>query len=118
MKLTDNQQRVLDALREVSRANVVRYREKTPYLYEKDCKKLAAGDQACAFGLGGLSYQVGSRLNLAAASVLSTFKALERKGLVLREASYPEHHRPRYWWPIGLAAEMAAQLLPADKVAP
>lgn len=118
MKLTDNQQRVLDTLREVSRANVVRYREKTPYLYEQDCKKLAAGDQACAFGLGGLSYQVGARLNLAAASVLSTFKALERKGLVLREASYPEHQRPRYWWPVGLAAEMAAQLLPAETETP
>ncbi len=118
MKLTDNQQRVLDTLREVSRANVVRYREKAPYLYEQDCKKLAAGDQACAFGLGGLSYQVGTRLNVAAASVLSTFKALERKGLVLREASYPEYQRPRYWWPVGLAAEMAAQLLPATTEAP
>ncbi|MDQ7962800.1 hypothetical protein RDI61_01870 [Pseudomonas plecoglossicida] len=118
MKLTDNQQRVLDALREVSRANVVRYREKTPYLYEQDCKKLAAGDQACAFGLGGLSREVGTRLNLAAASVLSTFKALERKGLVLREAGYPEYQRPRYWWPVGLASEMAAQLLPATTEAP
>ncbi|MFJ4454440.1 hypothetical protein ACIP1G_11185 [Pseudomonas sp. NPDC089392] len=118
MKLTENQQRVLDALREVSRANVVRYREKTPFLYEQDCKKLAAGDQACAFGLGGLSYQVGARLNLATASVLSAFKALERKGLVLREASYPEHQRPRYWWPVGLAAKMAAQLLPAETEAP
>ncbi|WEJ23620.1 hypothetical protein N0B28_10195 [Pseudomonas sp. SD17-1] len=114
MKLTSNQQRVLDALREVSRANVLRYREKTPYLYEQDCKKLAAGDQACAFWLGGLTYQVGARLDLAAASVLSIFKALERKGLVLREASYPDHQRPRYWWPVGLAAEMAAQLLQAD----
>ncbi len=118
MKLTDKQQRVLDALRAVSRANVLRYREKTPYLYEKDCKKLARGDQACAFGLGGLSYQVGARLDLSAASVLSTFKALERKGLVLRESSYPEHHRPRYWWPVGLAAEMAAQLLPVETEAP
>lgn len=118
MKLTENQQRVLDALREVSRANVVRYREKTPYLYEQDCKKLAAGDQACAFGLGGLSREVGTRLNLAAASVLSTFKALERKGLVLREAGYPEYQRPRYWWPVGLAAEIAAQLPPAKTEAP
>ncbi|PLV10945.1 hypothetical protein [Pseudomonas guariconensis] len=117
MKLTDNQKRVLDTLREISRANVVRYREKTPYLYEQDCKKLSAGDQACAFGLGGLSYQVGARLNLAAASVLSTFKALERKGLVLREASYPEYQRPRYWWPVGLAAEMAAELLPSNEEA-
>ncbi|MFT2185631.1 hypothetical protein [Pseudomonas kurunegalensis] len=118
MKLTDNQQRVLDALREISRANAVRYREKTPYLYEQDCKKLAAGDQACAFGMGGLSYQVGDRLKLPAGSVLSIFKALERKGLVLRESSYPEYQRPRYWWPVGLAAEMAAQLLPAEQVQP
>lgn len=54
MKLTDNQRRILGALREVSRANVLRYREKTPYLYEQDCEKLARGDQACALGLGGL----------------------------------------------------------------
>ncbi|UVM64464.1 hypothetical protein LOY34_13995 [Pseudomonas sp. B21-009] len=118
MKLTDKQQGVLDALREVSRANVLRYRNKTPYLYEQDCKKLARGDQACAFGLGGLSYQVGAHLDLSAASVLSTFKALEHKGLVLREASYPEHHRPRYWWPVGFAAEMAAELLPAEGLTP
>ena len=118
MKLTSNQQRVLDALREVSRANVVQYRGKTPYLYEQDLKKLAAGDQACAFGLGGLSYQVGTRLGLPAASVLRTFKTLERKGLALRESSYPEYQRPRYWWPVGLAAEMAAELIPAIQEAP
>lgn len=116
--LTDKQLRILDALREVSRTNVLRYRDSTQYLYEEDCKKLASGDQACAFGLGGLSYQVGARLDLSAASVLSTFKALERKGLVLRESSYPEYHRPRYWWPVGLAAELAAELLPAMKEAP
>lgn len=116
MKLTENQQRVLATLREVSRANVLRYREKTPFLYQEDCKKLIRGDLACAFGLGGLSYQVGARLGLSAASVLSTFKSLERKGLALRETGWPEHHRPRYWWPVGLAAELAAELLPDDGV--
>ena len=115
MSLTEKQQRILDTLREVSRANVLRYRGITPHLYEQDCKKLARGDQVCAFGLGGLSYQVGGRLNLSAASVLSTFKALERKGLVLRESSYPEYQRPRYWWPVGLAAELASELLPAKQ---
>ncbi|MFG0272400.1 hypothetical protein [Pseudomonas sp. zjy_14] len=116
MKLTEKQRRVLDALREVSRANVLRYRVKTPYLYQQDCKQLLQGDQACAFGLGGLSYQVGARLTLSAACVLSTFKALEAKGLVLRESTYPEYHRPRYWWPIGLAAELVAELLPGEEV--
>ncbi|MCS5516521.1 hypothetical protein NWF32_20895 [Pseudomonas qingdaonensis] len=61
-----------------------------------------------------MSYQVGARLDLSAAAVLNTFKALERKGLVLRESSYPEYQRPRYWWPVGFAAEMAAQLLPVE----
>lgn len=118
MKLTGKQQRVLDALREVSRTNVLRYRDKTPYLYEQDCKNLARGDQACTFGLGGLSWQVGARLDLSAAAVLSTFKALERKGLVLRETNFPEHHRPRYWWPVGFAAEMSAELLPSAGLQP
>lgn len=53
MKLTEKQQRVLDTLREVSRANVVRYREKTPHLYQDDCQKLLKGDEACTWGLGG-----------------------------------------------------------------
>ena len=118
MKLTANQQRVLCALREVSRANAVRYRDKTPYLYELDCKKLASGDEACAFGMGGLSYQIGARVDLSAGAVLCIFKSLERKGLVLRESSYPEHQRPRYWWPVGLAAELSAQLTPAKTEAP
>lgn len=118
MKLTDRQQLILETLRNVSRENVFRYKDKTPYLYQQDVKKLAAGDQVCAFGLGGLTYQVGFRLQLGAGAVLSAFRALEKKGLVLRETSYPEYHRPRYWWPVGLAAELCAELSLDGEVAP
>ncbi|MNF05206.1 hypothetical protein D3C80_2048840 [compost metagenome] len=48
--------------------------------------------------------------------MLSVFKALQRKGLVLPEESYPEYQRPRYWWPVGLAAELAGELLLASEV--
>lgn len=49
-------------------------------------------------------------LGISATSVLSIFKALRRKGLVIRELSYPDYQRARYWWPVGLAAELAAEL--------
>lgn len=110
MKLTEKQQSVLNTLREVSRENVFRYKDKTPYLYECDLKKLAAGDDKCAFGLGGLTFQVGHRLGLEAGVVLSVFRSLERKGLVLREASFPEYHRPRYWWPVGFSAQLLSEI--------
>lgn len=110
MKLTEKQRTVLDTLREVSRENVFRYKDRTPYLYECDLKKLSAGDDKCAFGLGGLTYQVGHRLGLEAASVLSVFRALERKGLVIRETSHPEYKRPRYWWPIGFSSQLLAEI--------
>ena len=116
MKLTEKQQNVLDELRKIGRDNAHRYRGVTPYLHQGDCEKLAKGDQACVFGMGGLTYQVGHRLGINAQSVLSVFKALQRKGLVLREESYPEYQRPRYWWPVGLAAELAGELLPAIEV--
>lgn len=110
MKLTEKQQSVLDELRKIGRENVYRYRDAEPYLYQKDCEKLAKGDRACVFGLGGLTCQVGHRLGIAAPSVLSIFKALQRKGLVLREETYPDYQRARYWWPVGLAAELASEL--------
>lgn len=110
MKLTEKQQAVLDTLIAVSRENAFRYKDKTPYLYECDVKKLAAGDDKCAFGLGGLTYQVGGRLGLKAGAVLAVFKTLEKKGLVLRESSHPEYQRPLYWWPVGLAAELTAEI--------
>ncbi|WP_227778695.1 hypothetical protein [Pseudomonas veronii] len=50
--------------------------------------------------------------------MLSIFKALHRKGLVIREESYPNYQRARYWWPIGLAAELAAELKTEDGVTP
>ncbi|KAB0504734.1 hypothetical protein [Pseudomonas moorei] len=118
MKLTAKQQAVLDELCKVGRKNAYLYRDTQPYLHQKDCEKLALGDQACVFGMGGLTYQVGHRLGIAAPSVLSIFKALRRKGLVIREESYPDYQRPRYWWPVGLAAELAGELLPVGEVTP
>lgn len=109
-QLTINQQRVLGELRKIGRENLFRYKEKSPYLFGQDCKNLAAGDQRCVFGMGGLTFQAGKRLGLSASAVLSIFKALERKGLVLRETRNPTYKRPLYWWPVGLAAELAAEV--------
>jgi len=118
MKLTAKQQAVLDELRKIGRENAYRYRDSQTYLHQQDADKLSKGDQACVFGLGGLTYQVGHRIGIAAPSVLSIFKALRRKGLVIREESYPDYQRARYWWPVGLAAELSAELLPASEVTP
>lgn len=116
MKLTEKQQAVLDELRKIGRENAYRYRETQPYLHQKDCEKLALCDKACVFGMGGLTYQVGNRLGVSAPSVLSIFNALLRKGLVIREESYPDHQCPRYWWPVGLASELVSELSPASEV--
>ena len=118
VKLTEKQQGVLDELRKIGCENAYRYRETQPYLHQKDCEKLALGDQACVFGMGGLSYQVGHRLGFSAPSVLSIFKALRRKGLVIREESYPDYQRARYWWPVGLAAELHTELKAEEEVTP
>ena len=118
MKLTENQQRVLAELRKIGRDNAFRYRGITPHLHRNDCEKLARGDQACVFGMGGLTYQVGYRLQVKAGSVLSVFRALQRKGLIIREEAHPEYQRPRYWWPVGLAAELAEELLTDSEVTP
>jgi hypothetical protein len=118
MKLTEKQQSVIDELRKIGRENAYRYRGVTPHLHNSDCEKLAKGDRACVFGLGGLTYQVGHRLGIAAPSVLSVFKALQCKGLVIREETHPEYQRARYWWPVGLAAELAGELSPASEVTP
>jgi hypothetical protein len=118
VKLTERQQAVLDELRKIGRKNAFLYKDTQPYLHQKDCKKLILGDQACVFGMGGLTYQVGHRLGVSAPSVLSIFKALRSKGLVIREESYPDYQRPRYWWPVGLAAELSAELNTENEVAP
>ncbi|WP_288099815.1 hypothetical protein [Pseudomonas sp.] len=118
MKLTEKQQSVLDELRNIGRENAYRYRDTQPYLHQTDREKLAKGDRACVFGLGGLTCQVGFRLGIAAPSVLSIFKALQRKGLVIREETYPDYQRARYWWPVGLADELAIELNEAREVTP
>ncbi len=118
VKLTEKQQLVLDELRKIGRKNAHLYRDSRPYLHQKDCEKLVLGDQACVFGMGGLSYQVAHRLGTSAPSVLSIFKALRQKGLVIREESYPDYQRARYWWPVGLAAELHAELQAAERVTP
>ncbi|WP_350648660.1 hypothetical protein [Pseudomonas sp. HY13-MNA-CIBAN-0226] len=115
MNLTEKQQAVLDELRKIGRENAYRYCDTQPYLHQTDCEKLARGDQVCVFSMGGLTYQVGHRLGIGAPSVLSTFKALRGKGLVIREESYPDYQRARYWWPVGLAAELAGELLPSSE---
>lgn len=108
-KLTERQSSVIEALEAICRRNVVRYKESCNHLYQDDLRKLAAGDAACVFGGGGLTFQVGHALGIKASSVLSVFKSLERKGLVIRE-------KPRgylcalYWWPVGLAASMKAEI--------
>ncbi|WP_050508098.1 hypothetical protein [Pseudomonas syringae] len=109
-RLTINQQRVLDELRKIGRESLYRYREQSPYLFSEDCKKVSAGDEYCVFGMGGLSWWVSARLDLKTPSVLGIFKALESKGLVLRETRNPKYKRPLYWWPVGLAAELATEV--------
>ena len=117
-KLTSRQQDVLETLRDIGRDNAVRYRRKSPYLYQKDCERLMEGDEASVFGLGGLTWQVGKRLGLSAPAVLSTFKALESKGLVIRETRNPRYQRPLYWWPVGLAKALAEEMMPRVEVTP
>ena len=116
LKLTDRQQDVLETLRDIGRDNAVRYRRKTPYLYQRDCEKLLKGDEACVFGLSGLTWQVVGRLGLGAASVLSTFKALESKGLIIRETRNPRYQRPLSWWPVAMAKALAEELMPSAEV--
>ncbi len=110
MKLTDNQRRVLAELRRVGRDNAFRYRIREAYLHKQNIERLGQGDQACTFGLGGLTCQVGHAVGMKPGAVLGIFKALERKGLVIRESRDPWYQRPLYWWPVGLAAELSTEL--------
>lgn len=115
MKLTENQQRVLDELKRIGRENAFKWRGREPHLHHNDLEQLKRGDQASAFGMGGLTYQVGHSVGMKPGAVLSIFKALERKGLALRENRNPEYQRPLYWWPVGLAAELLAELNPTTQ---
>lgn len=110
MSLTERQQAVLGELRKIGRENLFRYKQSSAYLFGGDCEKVHKGDAHCVFGLGGLSFQVGSRLGLTAGAVLAVFKSLERKNMVIREMRNPSYQRPLYWWPVGLAETLAAEV--------
>lgn len=116
LKLTARQQSILDTLRGIGSDNAIRYRDTTPHLYQQDCQRLLKGDEACTWGLGGLTCQVGARLGLSPQAVLSTFKALESRGLIIRETRNPTYQRPLYWWPVGLAKALAGELMPNEEV--
>lgn len=106
MNLTAKQSAVLEELRKIGRQNAFRSKLTGPYLFSLDCAKIALGDESCTFGLGGLTYQIAHRIGSKAGAVLLILKALERKGLVLRETRNPSYQRPLYWWPVGLAKEL------------
>lgn len=108
-KLTERQQAVLDSLEAICRRNVALYKESCDHLYQESLRKLSLGDAACVFGNGALTFQVGAAIGLRAGSVLSTFKALESKGLAIRETRNPSYQRPLYWWPAGLAEKLCAE---------
>lgn len=110
MNLTENQHCVLEQLRKHGRESLFRYEVSSPCLFSLDCDKVRSGDKACVFGMGDLSWRVGRRIGLSAARVLAIFKQLERKGLVIRETDNPTYKRPLYWWPVGLAAELAGEI--------
>lgn len=109
--LTDTQVLVLNAMRAHCRVNVVRYRESCPHLYQDNLEQIGKGDAASVWGLGCLTWQLGNKHGMAAAKVLRTFKALESRGMVIREHR-GTYQRPLYWWPAGLAAELVAELAP------
>lgn len=108
--MTDIQTLVLDELRKIGRESLFRYRESSPYLFQNDCEKIRAGDEKCVFGMGGLSWWIGGRLDISTAKALRVLKALEKKGLVIREVKHQTYSGARYWWPIGLAAELAQEI--------
>ena len=110
MNLTENQAAVLSALRDVGRKNLFLYVGSSAYLFQEDCKKIVKGDYWCVFGMGGLSWHIAPRVELPTATVLSIFKQLERRGFVIRETVRVGRGRPLYWWPVGLAALLCAEL--------
>lgn len=110
MSLTERQQKVIGALEAICRRNFVQYKESCNHLYQANLRKLSIGDEACVYGNGGLTFQTGRALGIGASAVLSTFKALERKGLVIREKQVRNYQCALYWWPVGLAAKLSAEL--------
>lgn len=110
MNLTDNQSAVLQALRSIAHKNLYRYATNSPYLFQQECLKIVKGDHWCVFGMGGLSWHVGKIVNLPTPTVLSIFKQLERRGFVIRETVRVGQGRPLYWWPVGYASQLCAEL--------
>lgn len=111
MNLTAKQSAVLEELHKIGRHNAFLYRLKEGCLWDEDRARLEKGDEFCAFGMGGLTFQVAERLCMSTTQVLPIFKALERKGLVLRETRNPSYQRPLYWWPVGLAKELHDEIM-------
>lgn len=109
--LTESQAAVLEALRKHCRQAAILYRESCPHLYREDVKKLGMGDRASVFGMGGLTCRVGYMTGMSAAKVLRTFKALKARNLVICEEKRG-YLCALYWWPVGLAAELYAELKP------
>lgn len=111
MKLTERQVHVLMCLQAVCREQVFRYSGKCGHLFQSDLLTLVTkGDSGCAWGMGGLTWWVAPRLDLNPGQVLTAFKQLEAKGLVVREARHYTYQRPLYWWPLGLADEICNEL--------
>jgi len=105
MKLTSMQAVVLDKLRDYCAANMMRSKN-WQHGYRGDVAALARGDAACVFGIGALTFQIGGQLGVSAGKILTIFKQLEAKGLVIRETKHPTYKRALYWWPVGYAAEL------------
>ena len=111
MKLTQRQQLVLEQLSTIARFNAFSQQGRSAHLYQSDCEKLTKGDRFCVFAMGALTGQVGDRLGLKAGAVLSVFKALEAKGLIIREDRNRWYQRPLYWWPVGFADILCAEIV-------
>lgn len=109
-QLTARQQTVLDAMRTRCRENMYRQKGGSEYLYASDIERVRGGDKSAVFGLGVLTWGLAHTLGMKAPQVLATFKALEKRGLVIREDDHPSYKRPLYWWPVGLAAELVTEI--------
>ncbi|GLO41537.1 hypothetical protein PPUN15366_31820 [Pseudomonas putida] len=103
-------------LRDIGRDNAVRYRSKTPHLYQQDCEKLLKGDEACVFGLDGLTWQVRQTAGACRGGGAQHLQSPREEGLIIRETCNPRYQRPLYWWPVGLAKALADEHMPSVEV--